>query len=231
VIPLVDDRLGFRKFAGFPLDWIADAAYDPLYGAAILAVIAEFYPLTVRGALRRGFWLVPRLWLIELKVALWALAVPYLVLHLGAATILTIFPTYNAAHALFALTILTLPWLAIVVIRYMLSSAVLVAETQGETWDTAHVPSTGWTLWAAAKLVRGNVAQGVAVIALGQGLVSLLVWLLPSGENIPLRILSACGMIVTALWWALLWQFTRHCIDTHAVERKREVSHGHHKVR
>lgn len=211
-VPVVDSWLGFREFAGFPLQWIADALYDPLYGATILVVLAESYPISVRRALMRGFWLVPRMWLIEIKVALWGLAVPYLVLHLGAAFVLTLFPTYRVARGLFVVTLVTGAWVIIVVIRYMLASAVMVAETQGHTWDESQAPSTGWALWTARHLIRGNVPQAVLLMVVGQGVVSLFVAILPSGDSLSLQMLNAAGMVVTALWWALLWRFCQHCL-------------------
>lgn len=231
VVPLVDHRLGFSAFAGFPLEWIADALYDPLYGATILAVLAEMYPISVRSALLRGFWLVPRLWLIEIKVAIWGLAVPYLILHLGAAIVLTLWPSYGAARALFAVTFVSMAWVLVVVVRYMLAAAVMVAETQGHTWNEEQAPSTGWALFAARQLIRGNVRQAVLVMAVGQGVISLVVSLLPSGDTVPAQFLNAIGMVVTALWWALLWSFGQFCLSRARGVTAQEATYGRQKAR
>jgi len=145
--------------------------------------------------------------------------------------VLTLWPSYGAARALFAVTIVSMAWVLIVVVRYMLAAAVMVAETQGHTWNGEQAPSTGWALSAARQLIQGNAGQAVLVMAVGQGVISLIVSLLPSGDTVPAQVLNAAGMVVTALWWALLWSFCQLCLNRARGVTAQEATHGRQKAR
>ena len=63
----------------------------------------------------RSLWLVPRLWLITIKVTALAIVVPYAVLHIGSAVILTWWETYAAAKMIVALTAVSFVWVPFVI--------------------------------------------------------------------------------------------------------------------
>jgi len=240
-VPFFDHVLGFRAFAGFPLEWIADALYEPLYGGIVLVFLAEEEVLPLPKAMLRGLWLLPRLWLIDFKIAVWGLAAPYLVLHIGSAVVLAWCANAAVARGMIVATFLSLAWMVVVIVRYVLASAVIVAERQAEGWTLSHPRplkavslwvgsggvSTGWSLWAARQLVRGRALQAVLVILIGQVAVSLLMALVPPGDNILMQAVSGVSMVATTLWWGLLWQFCLYCVNECAASSEHDVLPAH----
>jgi len=236
VVPLADRWLGFQETVGFPLEWVADTLYEPLYAGAVLALLADANSPTLLRTFLRGVWLLPRLLLIDLKIAVWGLAAPYLVLHLGSAIFLTCCPSQLMAHLLIVATLASMVWLFVVVFRYFLAPAVLVSERLAvgrgspdegrlspyQLWFRSDGVSTGWSLWAARRLVRGRTAHALLVLLVGQGVVLIVMALLPPGQSILLQVVSGLAMIATTLWWGLLSEFTRWCIGGQTEQNQRE---------
>lgn len=226
LVPIADRWLGFGKRVGFPLEWVADALYEPLYGGAVLALFADSRAMSFATSLAHGAWFMPRIFLIELKIAVWGLAAPYLVLHLGSALMLTWWSDQLGARLVIAMTVASMAWIFVVLLRYFIAPAVLVAERLlsggpgsangdsegGEPLRAMRRVSTGWSLWAARRLVRGRMIQALLVLILGEGAVFVIMAFLPRGEHVVTQIVSGVAMIATTLWWGLLWEFTRWCV-------------------
>ena len=218
LVPFADDLLGFRSRAGIPLEWLADAFVEPLYGGVGFLVLADAFATSDSRLLTSAARLYPRVLLIDLKVALMGIAAPYLVLHLGSASLLTIWPTWGSARFVMIATLLSAGWIFVVMVRYMLATAVLVAEWRapGGSEVGAGSVSSGWAMWASRRLLRGRVVDALAVIVVGQVVVGSLTGLVPEGEGTLYRAADGLTMVVTAFWWSLLWRFMRLCIDSPA---------------
>lgn len=223
-VPLIDGAFGVRRRLGLPLEWIVDPFYEPFYGAVILVLLADGPDSDWRKGLFRGLWFLPRIWLIELKIAVWGLAVPYLVLHIGSAVAVTIWPGSVVARVVLAATVLSMSWIVVVMLLYLLAPAVMIAEWQAEGWppwehsvgaaarERPAGVSTGWVLWAARQLVRGQMRHAVCVLVVGQIAITFVQMLVPPGDHPLVQVAKGMSMLATAVWWALIWQFCGYCV-------------------
>ena len=225
LVPVLDRWLDAQTRLGIPLAWIADVFVEPFYAGMVLVVLSEERPPRRTHTLLRGMWLLPRLLLIDIKIAVWGVAAPYLVLHLGVAGVLTAWPTSAAARGVIAATVVSTGWMLVVLVRYLLAQAVLVAECGAEGWSLregrvrgtmsrwCRGVSTGWALWAARRLIRGRAFDACLVMLLGQGAVLLVRAFVPPGDYLLAHVIDGATMAVALVWWGLLWQFLRVCIN------------------
>lgn len=232
-VPLIDRWVRFHDHTGFPLDWVVDAFYEPLYAGVVLSLCASTGATSSGRTLLRGIWLMPRLLLIDLKIAVWGLAAPYLMLHLGSALLLTWWQTQLAGNLVVGATVASMSWMLVVLLRYLIAPAVLVAERSamdardsgadpsGSSWGWSGSGgiSTGWSLWAARRLVRGRISHALLVLLVGQGTVLTIMAVLPPAENLLTQVIGGVAMLATALWWGILWEFATWCIAGHGTER------------
>lgn len=214
----MDKLTGFSEAVGLPLALFADAFIEPFYAGLILVILAAPDELTWSRGLTRALWLLPRLWLIQLKIAIWALAVPYLILHLGSAFLLTPWPVYEVAKGVIYAMIAGTGWLLVVVVAFMLAPAVLVAQESADGWTGSSSArgwvsgrSTGWTLWAARRLASRRIATAIMVAITGQAAILMADALAPPGEGVAMRLVDGVLMLSSTVWWALVWEFAGHC--------------------
>ena len=194
-----------------PLGLALDALYGPFFGAAVLIVLANETSISWSALLHRALRMLPRFWLIDLKVSVIGLAVPMGFLYLGSAILLTIWPSYAVARGVMVLTVSGFLWTIAVVVAYVLAPAVLVSDTQSRRW-TGRIVSPGWSMWAARRLVSGNLRVVLGVVVTGQ-LVAGIPALLPSvGAGVAESVADAVLKLVELLWWALIWELLHHCL-------------------
>ncbi len=214
----------FEPFAAFGMalsDLLAIAA-EPIYAALVLVIIASPDEPPWRKITTRSFWLVPRLWLITVKVTVIAIVVPYAVLHIGSAVILTWWETYAAAKMIVVLTAVSFVWIPIVYFAYVLATPVLIAQTASERWavvtgdaavsvEEKYGISTGWALRTSRRLVRRYIGQTVLVAITGQVFVSLVTVIIPPNAGLITVVAESLAALSYAVWWALLWELLIVC--------------------
>jgi hypothetical protein len=231
LMSVVDEFAGDIGGTGFPASMLLETLFEPLYAALIFVILSATESLNLASIAGRVIWLAPRLFLVSLKIAFIGLVVPYSVLHIGAGTVLTWWPSQAAASTVMAATVVSLVWLVVVFVIYLLAPAVLVAQRESDGWKAATCdgggvlrnwltgPGTGWSLSTARRLLRGRLGQAVAVLITGQLVLGLTeIFVLP-GQG-PIALLVDAGlMVVAAVWWSLVWQLLHVCLITATDER------------
>ncbi|HDS73988.1 MAG TPA: hypothetical protein ENN56_00455, partial [Firmicutes bacterium] len=187
----------FDPFAAFGMslsDILAIVA-EPVYAALILVIASAPSELPWRLTVTRSAWLVPRLWLITVKITGMAIVVPYAVLHVGSAVILTWWETYAAAKTIVVITGASIIWIPLVYFMYVLAAPVLVAQTEAEGWDAGAREvdepthqrtgvSTGWALRTSRRFVQRNLGCAILVVVSGQALVFAATLVVPPNTGI-----------------------------------------------
>ncbi len=216
----------FEPFAAFgmTLSDLLAIAVEPIYAALVLVIIASPDEPQWDTITSRSLWLVPRLWLITIKVTALAIVVPYAALHIGSAVILTWWETYAAAKMIVALTAVSFVWVPFVYFAYVLTAPVLIAQTASERWAAAtgdasssaeekYGISTGWALRTSRRLVRGFIGQTVFVAVTGQAFVSLVTVIIPPNAGLITVVAESLAALSYAVWWALLWELLITCVS------------------
>lgn len=214
----------FEPFAAFgmTLSDILIIAVEPIYAALVLVIIASPDEPSWCMILTRSAWLVPRLWLITVKITAIAIAVPFVVLHIGSAVILTWWETYAAAKTIVVLTAASFAWIPVVYFAYVLAAPVLIAQTVSERWTAKvgdaiastgekHGVSTGWALRTSRRLVRRYIGHTIFIVVSGQVLVLLVTVIVPPNAGLISIIAESLSALTYAIWWALLWELLGIC--------------------
>ena len=236
LVPHLDTYSGFQSRFALPLAFVVDPLFELFFAGAVFVVISEPSGFNWKRSLTRSAWLAPRFWLLDIKISVWGLAAPLVVLYAGTVVVSTIDAPQSAAYAVVAATLLSVGWTFYIMLRYMLAHVVMVAERRKDHWqlragsfaESAALwlgsggVSTGWSLRAGRMLIRGHLLDGLLISVAGQIAMSIVFLIAPSPENGLLsQIVNGAAMSLTTVWWSLLWQFGRICISDAADQMQR----------
>ena len=224
---------GFEQEYLLPLSLVLDPLFELYFAGAVLVLVSQPPDFPWHRALMRALWLAPRFWLIDVKIALFGLALPFASLYAGAALVSTVNASQAGAYVVLATVLTSFVWTIYVLVRYLLAHVLIVAERNGgewKLWGTSFVDglclwlgscgvSTGWSLRSARRLIRRRLLDAVLLIVTGQAALSLVLLPVPDPSGgLLFQIVSGAAMFVTTVWWALLWHFGRECLSHAASE-------------